>query len=377
MEQFKKNYDTSRKDFEKILDDKKQIQKEYENLQIEIHEKEIEVEKKMKERKLLTKEAEEIKGKFNDQSKYNDNLDKINTDFQNSFLLLSRQLNSANAKYEVLIKVNSHLKDEIAYLKEAQIEAEKLKDVCKVSINELEQDISSSKRKALDDRSLIEDIKRERDILLKDLNRAENNNRKQKEEKDMKEKLKKEKNNEISGLHKEQDRLSKKITNLEKEKEKYGIQAAQANAKYFHSLEEIKLKDNLISEFQKKNIETESKLKQQQNLYEAVRSDRNLYSKNLTETQEEIAEIKRKYRIVNHQITQLKEEIDAKEIALSKEHFEHKKKDKTIEEQQKSIGKYEKDKEDKDDKIKKFVIIFLFYKSLLNLIFLYVSIFFN
>lgn len=56
----------------------------------------------------------------------------------------------------------------------------------------------------------------------------------------------------------------------------------QANGKYFFSLEEIKLKDNLISEFQKKNIETEAKLKQQQNLYEAVRSDRNLYSKNLT-----------------------------------------------------------------------------------------------
>lgn len=175
----------------------------------------------------------------------------------------------------------------------------------------------------------------------------------------MKEKLKKEKNNEISGLHKEQEHLSKKITNLEKEKEKYGIQSAQANAKYFHSLEEIKLKDNLISEFQKKNIETESKLKQQQNLYEAVRSDRNLYSKNLTETQEEIAEIKRRYRIVNHQISQLKEEIDLKEIALNKEHFEHKKKDKNIEEQKKIIEKYEKDKKDKDEKIKKFVTIYL------------------
>ena len=309
----------------------------------------------MKERKILSKDADEIKSKLDDQSKYNDNLDKINTDLQNNLLRINRQLNSASAKYEVLIKVNNRLKDEIAYLKEAQIEAEKVKETCKVSINELEHDITGAKRKAMDDRSLIEDIKRERDILLKELNRAENNNRKQKEEKDMKEKLKKEKNNEKSGLHKEQDRLSKKITTLEKEKEKYGIQAAQANAKYFHSLEEIKLKDNLISEFQKKNIETESKLKQQQNLYEAVRSDRNLYSKNLTETQEEIAEIKRKYRIVNHQITQLKEEIDAKEIALSKEHFEHKKKDKTIEEQQKSIGKYEKDKEDKDEKIKKFV----------------------
>lgn len=102
------------------------MQKEYEGLQIEIHEKEIELEKKMKERKILTKEADEIKNKFNDQSKYNDNLDKINTDLQGTFLRLNRQLNSANAKYEVLTKMNSRLKDEIAYLKEAQVEAEKV-----------------------------------------------------------------------------------------------------------------------------------------------------------------------------------------------------------------------------------------------------------
>jgi hypothetical protein len=66
----------------------------------------------------------------------------------------------------------------------------------------------------------------------------------------------------LSGIKKEIERLNNQKKNLEKEKEKYGIQAAQANAKYFHSLEEIKLKDNLISEFQKKNIETEAKLKQ-------------------------------------------------------------------------------------------------------------------
>jgi len=45
-----------------------------------------------------------------------------------------------------------------------------------------------------------------------------------------------------------------------------------------------------------------------------------LYSKNLTETQDEIAEIKRRYKIVMHQIAQLKEEIEAKDRALSKEY---------------------------------------------------------
>ena len=34
-------------------------------------------------------------------------------------------------------------------------------------------------------------------------------------------------------------------------------------------------------------MDTEAKLKQQSSLYEAVRSDRNIYSKNLAETQQE------------------------------------------------------------------------------------------
>lgn len=40
-----------------------------------------------------------------------------------------------------------------------------------------------------------------------------------------------------------------------------------------------------IIDYSKKIVESENKLKQQQNLYEAVRSDRNLYSKNLVEAQ--------------------------------------------------------------------------------------------
>lgn len=44
-----------------------------------------------------------------------------------------------------------------------------------------------------------------------------------------------------------------------------------------------------------------------------VRSDRNTYSKSLIESQDEIAEMKRKFKIMNHQIEQLKDEILAKD----------------------------------------------------------------
>ena len=78
------------------------------------------------------------------------------------------------------------------------------------------------------------------------------------------------------------------------------------------------MKELEIMELQKKIQEGEAKLKQQQNLYEAVRSDRNLYSKNLIEAKDEILEIKRKFKIMNHQIEQLKEEIKAKEGQIVK-----------------------------------------------------------
>jgi len=87
-------------------------------------------------------------------------------------------------------------------------------------------------------------------------------------------------------------------------------------------------------------------------LYEAVRSDRNLYSKNLTETQDEIAEIKRRYKIVSHEISQLKEEIDAKEAALTKEHFDLKQAEKKAEELQKQTVKYAQEHKKKEEKIK-------------------------
>jgi chromosome segregation ATPase len=119
-------------------------------------------------------------------------------------------------------------------------------------------------------------------------------------------------------------KTKKEIKRLRDEKDKRGKEVLQASAKYYHLLEEIKLKDNLISEFQKKNLETEAKLKQQETLYGSVRTDRNQKSKQLTETQEEIGELKRKYRIVMHTISQQKEDIDSKEQALTREYFKAK-----------------------------------------------------
>jgi chromosome segregation ATPase len=78
-----------------------------------------------------------------------------------------------------------------------------------------------------------------------------------------------------------------------------------------------------VQELQKKMTEDQAKLKHKQNLYEAVRSDRNLYSKQLVDSQEEINTLRRKFRGMNHLIDQLKDEISIKDHAIVKEHFMH------------------------------------------------------
>ena len=83
-------------------------------------------------------------------------------------------------------------------------------------------------------------------------------------------------------------------------------------------MEDVKVREMQIFDFKKKIAESETRLKQQQNLYEACRADRNLYSKNLIEAQDEITEMKRKLKIMSHQIEQLKDEISSKEAQYAK-----------------------------------------------------------
>lgn len=59
-------------------------------------------------------------------------------------------------------------------------------------------------------------------------------------------------------------------------------------------------------------------MRMQQNLFEAVRADRNALQKSLQETTAEVGELKNKLKIGNYQGEQLKEDIAMKEQLLVK-----------------------------------------------------------
>ena len=96
----------------------------------------------------------------------------------------------------------------------------------------------------------------------------------------------------LSLVYIEQAQKQRKIIyQLEKERDRYINEASDLTQKVLQHMEEVKVREMSIFDYKKKIAEAETKLKQQQNLYEAVRSDRNLYSKNLIEAQVWIDEI--------------------------------------------------------------------------------------
>lgn len=133
-----------------------------------------------------------------------------------------------------------------------------------------------------------------------------------------------------------------KIQVLMQEKEKLDGSIEVANQRYYTALEEVKLQDLQIKELNAKIAEEQAKLKHKQNLYDAIRSDRNLYSKQLLELQDEITVMRRKFRSMNHLIDQLKDEISSKDHAIVKEHFNHHAVDKEKELLKNEIAKVKK-----------------------------------
>jgi chromosome segregation ATPase len=224
-----------------------------------------------------------------------------------------------------------------------RLSAEAQKEETRLQMTELQRVNESLHRSNEYDRKEIENTMRDIQLLTKECVGTEGHRRREEQLLFMKGNEHKKIENEITGSRTEAAKISTLIGQLERDKEKYAIEASSALAKYTQGLEEVKLKNSIIGEVQKKNLEAEAKLKQQQNLYEAVRSDRNLYSKNLLESNEEITDLRQKYKILQHQIENLHDEINLKNNAIREELIEKKK----IEEKNRAFETTKKNQENR------------------------------
>ena len=115
---------------------------------------------------------------------------------------------------------------------------------------------------------------------------------------------------------KEYNELEKTNRNLERDRNKTTEENTKLKNKNDHMLEDIRLQENRNQELQKKCAEYEKKLKSQREVYDAVRRDKNLYFKNLIETQDDLVERQNLLQFNKKEIENLKSDLKKKMITL-------------------------------------------------------------
>jgi hypothetical protein len=206
-------------------------------------------------------------------------------------------------------------------------------------IESLKKDLLAARRQELQLNKDTEKVRHEKEVQLKATEKAEARTREQIEMLGEEERRTHNLEQEVTSYRDDAAKLRKAILQVEKDRERLSQEVGEQRNLFISAQEELKLKDIQISELKKRGNEWELKLKQQQQLYEAVRADRNHYSKGLLESQDEIAELRKKFKILGHQIEQLKEEISSKDQAIVKEHFEFQRVDKMRENTQNELAR--------------------------------------
>ncbi|XP_077311214.1 cilia- and flagella-associated protein 58 [Lithobates pipiens] len=329
---------------EKLEKDLNNVQTELDNKQSEIkslqqtiqkNKEELQkLEQQLKETKILnervTKELEQFQMRNNklqqDNEQHGITNEQLTQENQQKQLdLKSREDEVSQMRQEIskLSRARESIQRKYRQMEEQKIEVEQQRETLKNQITGLERELESAKKQTELDKKAVDDLVRERDMLNKNLLKAAGATQKQLNLVKLHEQSKKNLEEEITNYKEEAQKQRKIIYQLEKERDRYINEASELTQKVLQHMEDIKVREMQIFDYKKKIAEAETKLKQQQNLYEAVRSDRNLYSKNLIEAQDEITEMKRKLKIMNHQVDQLKEEIFSKETALVKIHLDH------------------------------------------------------
>ncbi|XP_053245246.1 cilia- and flagella-associated protein 58 [Podarcis raffonei] len=294
----------------------------------------LRIEQQLKEQKILneraTKELEQCTARNLKLQQENEQhtlaIDQLMQENQQKTTeLRAREDEVSQMRQEIskLSKVREVMQRKLRAVEEQKTHAEFERDTLKNQINGLERELEGAKKQAEIDKKAIDELVRERDILNKNLLKAATITQKQMNLVKLHEQSKKNLEEEIQNYKDEAQKQRKIIFQLEKERDRYINEASDLTQKVLHHMEDIKVREMQIFDYKKQIAESETKLKQQQNLYEAVRSDRNLYSKNLIEAQDEINEMRKKLKIMTHQVDQLKEEISAKEAALVKMHLDH------------------------------------------------------
>ncbi|XP_011303449.1 coiled-coil domain-containing protein 147 [Fopius arisanus] len=286
LKEQKNSNEKLRKEVSKLMVARMNIQTEADNAHRKIEEMEKLINEKTKTYKLLEHEIKRLKEEM------------------------------AKCKAESNWAANKYLKIDIARSK-----VEKEAQTQRLALKNTQIEVDSLKRQLADEKKAIEAVIRERDATARVLRNLKETLRRMQQVIDVCEQSKRKIESELEEAMQILNVSNRRIQSLETEREKFCQEMKQLSQQADHYANQLKLKDMELMESKSQLNELESHFRQQQNLFEAVRSERNTYSKNLTIAKDEISELRDKIKLMNGQIEQLKEDLATRETNLAKAEF--------------------------------------------------------
>ena len=218
-----------------------------------------------------------------------------------------------------LLKEKEEFANKVLILENAKHEAETQRKTLRQENENVASDIEFNRRSLDGCKKMIDDLSREKLLLGNLIAKSSGNTVKATDLMMMYAQIHENAEFDLSRQKRTNVKYAEKIVDLSKQRDQIIKDNVVLQEEYVDCVKSTKEKEAQIYDFRKRMIEVERRLKHQQALYEAVQNDRNIHSKHLLESQNEISQMKRKLKTMYYQINSFKEEIKSKSGFLQKE----------------------------------------------------------
>ena len=283
-----------------------------------------EMELNLKEYEKLFKLTQQLTEQLESLMYANETTENDNELLRHHVTEMEQRVTSLAAKVKQTTKAKESMLKKLSAVEQLHERGATEREGLRASIMRLETcEIRLARREGETYKKQLEDLGREHEILSRNFGTSETTSQLIFDLMKVNQNAKKNLQNEIQSYTRNIKLQRAQIEDLVQENERHEQETKGASRKYYVALEQLKLQEVQISEIHHKIIDDGSRLKQQKNLYDTAQCDKNLNSKSLVKSQELIADLQRQFKIMSHQIEQLKQEITTKDRNLVKEHFNH------------------------------------------------------
>ncbi|XP_054611078.1 cilia- and flagella-associated protein 58 isoform X2 [Dunckerocampus dactyliophorus] len=279
----------------------------------------------------VTKDLDQLQNKTNKLQRDRDQLvsvrERLFLENQKNLCELKLQEDVVNQMRQEITKerkMKEAIQKKFRVLEDQKADVEVQREILKTRIAGLEKEFEGSQKQVEADKKAIVELSRERELLNKSVAKAVEETEEQQCLVMELENDKKVLQQEIVGYLQEAQKQRKIIQHLEKERDRHINDTNTLLKEVQQKMNEIETSEMAIHNWKKRVAEEEVKLKRKEDLLESVILERNQYSKTLVEAQDSIAKLRIRMRALNNQMTQLKDEITAKEIIIHKGQQHHK-----------------------------------------------------